>query len=278
MRNLLCSSFLRLWKSWVFWTGMLFMAGVSLLSISTIYREMQEIGDYFPHADNYLFSLALFLPILAAVFFGLFVGTEYSEGTIRNKIAAGHPRWAIYLSNLAVCGAAVSLMHLTAMAAVAAVGFPLIGNLEQTPQALLFLTALSLVTVLALCGIFLLLTMLIPRKALAAVVALLLAFSMLMVSMSVENSLSQPEFYPGYTIAEDGAHIPTGEQLPNPRYVSGTKRTVYLFLNDFLPSGQMLQIGKQELSSPVRLPLYSLAILAGTTVCGVAVFRRMDLK
>jgi hypothetical protein len=61
-------------------------------------------------------------------------------------------------------------------------------------------------------------------------------------------------------------------------YVSGTKRTVYEFLYDFLPGCQMRQIAEQNPENPERLPLYSLLITVVTTACGIFFFRRKDLK
>ena len=50
------------------------------------------------------------------------------------------------------------------------------------------------------------------------------------------------------------------------------------FLDEFLPSSQFLHISQQEVAAPLRLVLYSLVILAGTTACGVVCFGRKDLK
>lgn len=281
MRNLLSANFLRLRKSFVFWLGTAFTLGVGLIACSTQYREMQEIAGYTPHADNILFSGAQFLPIVAAVFIGLFIGTEYSDGTIRNKILVGHTRWMIYLANLITCAAALVVMHLATILAIVAVGFPLVGNLEQSPQALVFLTALSLLTALAVCGVFLLLVMLVSKKSIAAVAAVLLSFGLLMSSMTINFRLQEPEYYSTYSavMGEDGA-VQEGaqESQPNPKYLEGTKRAVYAFLNDFLPSGQLIQLAQQEVADPVRHALYALALLTGTTACGLVVFQRKDLK
>ncbi len=281
MRNLLSANFLRLRKSFVFWLGMVFMFGMSLVAVSTMYRKGQTIDGYQPHIDNILFSGAQFLPIVAAVFIGLFIGTEYSDGTIRNKIVAGQSRTAIYLANLITCAVALVLMHLVTLLGIIAVGFPLVGNVEQPPQTLLLFTGLSLLTVLAVSALFLLLAMLVSKKSVAAVAALLLSFGLLMATMTINFRLQDPEYYPVYsaTMGVDGAvQEGTQELQRNPNYLEGTKREVYVFLNDFLPSSQFLQLAQQELTSPVRLPLYSLAILVGATVCGVVCFGRKDLK
>jgi len=281
MRNLLSANFMRLRKSVVFWLGMIFMFSMATVASTTMYREGQTIAGYQPHIDNILFSGAQFLPIVAAVFIGLFIGTEYSDGTIRNKIAAGQSRAAIYLANLITCSAALLLMHLAALLAIVVIGIPLVGNVEEEPQTLLLLTGLSLATVLAVSALFLLLAMLVNKKSVASVAALLLAFGLLMASMTINFRLQEPEYYPTYSssLGENGT-IQDEAQTPerNPHYLEETKREVYAFLDEFLPSSQFLHISQQEVAAPLRLVLYSLVILAGTTACGVVCFGRKDLK
>lgn len=282
MRNLLSANFMRLRKNVVFWLGMAFMFSMGIAASFTRYREMHETADYFPHCEEILFSGSLFMAIVTAAFVGLFLGTEYSDGTIRNKLAAGHSRTVVYLANLIVSYLAAALLHLAFLLAVVAVGFPLVGNLGTPAQDLLVLVGVSLVTVLALSAFFVMLSMLVTKKAVACVLALLMGFVLLSAAMTINSRLAEPEFHRSYTTATDvgGGNVQYQDAglEPNPRYLQGTERAVYVFLNDFLPVNQMLQISRQEITSPARLPLYSLAILAGCTVCGIAVFRRMDLK
>ncbi|MDE5865945.1 MAG: ABC transporter permease, partial [Lachnospiraceae bacterium] len=71
------------------------------------------------------------------------------------------------------------------------------------------------------------------------------------------------------------------ERQKNPNYITGIKREIYEFLNDFLPGSQMLQLANQEIDvskSGVKLPAYSLLIVVSTTACGVFFFRRKNLN
>ena len=56
--------------------------------------------------------------LVAAVFISLFVGSEYSDGTIRNKLVVGHSRMRIYLANLIVCSIACVLISLAYAAGI----------------------------------------------------------------------------------------------------------------------------------------------------------------
>lgn len=279
MSRLIRANFARLWKSRIFWVGIAYSLGLGLLIVSTQYREMVTTPGYHPHIDNVLFSGGMFMPIVVAVFVGLFVGTEYSDGTIRNKLMVGHTRGAVYASNFLVCTAAVWIMHLATIAVIVGIGFPLVGNLEMPVRALLILGLISMVTVAALSSVFLLVSMLIPSKASSSVAALLLAIAFLMGAMMIDSRLQDPEYYNAYNssvfMESTGEQ---GEKIKNPNYLSGTKREIYEFLYDFLPGCQMVQIAMQSPAHMERLPLYSLSILVGTSACGVLFFRRKNIK
>lgn len=66
--------------------------------------------------------------------------------------------------------------------------------------------------------------------------------------------------------------------MKNPNYLTGTKRQVYEFLQDFTPGGQALQIASMDTDAPGRLAVYDAAILLLSTSCGIIFFRRKDLK
>lgn len=282
MNKLLRANFRRLWKSKIFWLGMLFTTGIGLFSSITQYREMMTTPGYHPHIDNILFSNCMFMPVVAAVFIGLFTGTEYSDGTIRNKLVVGQSRYAVYFANFIVCMAAVFLMHLINIAVIVTVGFPLVGNLELPVSILIFLGLLSLVTLAALSAIFLLMGMLIDSKANNTAAVIILSTVFLVAATFIDSRIKEPEYYESYTITHTDdskeQRMEFGEKEKNPNYLQGTRREVYEFLYDFLPGCQMLQIVQQSPEHPVRLSLYSLSIVVVTTACGVFFFRRKNIK
>ncbi len=59
-------------------------------------RQTQTIN----RIDNGFFGCALFIGIVMAVFCSLFIGTEYSEGTIRNKIIIGQKKEALFICQI----------------------------------------------------------------------------------------------------------------------------------------------------------------------------------
>ena len=70
------------------------------------------------------------------------------------------------------------------------------------------------------------------------------------------------------------------EDEPNPDYLRGTERELYQFFNDFLPTGQAVNIsGQGELSqSPGLLAAYSASIIIVSTGVGMFVFKKKDIN
>ena len=89
------------------------------------YISTRQYGDYEAQITNVLFIYALTVAILIPAFVSLFVGTEYSDGTIRNKMIIGHTRTCIYLSNLIVSSTAGLGFCISYIVGVIVAGLPL---------------------------------------------------------------------------------------------------------------------------------------------------------
>ena len=63
------------------------------------YMQMKESGTNYL-LDPFLFHFLLVMGVLLSVFVSLYVGTEYHDGTLRNKLISGSSRNAVYGSNL----------------------------------------------------------------------------------------------------------------------------------------------------------------------------------
>lgn len=276
MNRLLAANFMRLKKSKVFWLCMLYMAVFAGLAVMSNHRVLQEGGDL--SLEDMVFTVAPFIGIVAACFVSLFVGTEYSDGTIRNKVIIGHSRTAVYLSNLITSAAAGILMYAVYLAVYIVLGIPEAGWFGCEPKRLVLRLVCMLILSAAFASIFTLAVMLNQNKAVTAVISILLAFGILFAGTFILTRLSEPEYYEGYIyITDDG----TREQEPrekNPKYLEGTKREVYAFFNDFLPGGQQMQLAEGSAENPGRLIGYSAVIIVVTTAAGIFLFRRKDLK
>ena len=128
MNKLLSANFMRLKKSKIFWCCMIFMVILALIGPVGQYFQAQKYASFEPMIDGQLFTFAMFIGIVLSTFCGLFLGIEYGDGTIRNKVVVGHKRSSIYLANLITCIAAGLAMCAAFMLVYVAVGIPLIGT------------------------------------------------------------------------------------------------------------------------------------------------------
>lgn len=167
MTKLLSAYFLRLRKNHLFWGILAVGAGFAGFRIYSLLRDQFDYG--IPASlDEAIFTYAQLIGLTAAVFVGLFLGTEYSDGTIRNKIVSGCSRLGVYLAGLlTVCTA--SFLSLAAYWAVAiAVGFPLFGPCQMTPLEILVNVLGILLMTAAFCAVFTFIALNCTRKAASA--------------------------------------------------------------------------------------------------------------
>ncbi len=99
MRNLLCSHFCRLSRNLVFYICLLLCAAQCLDEVLGACIGAARYADAIYHLEQYTFGNLPLFSVAIAVFASLFFGTEYADGTIRNKLICGHSRGAVYFSS-----------------------------------------------------------------------------------------------------------------------------------------------------------------------------------
>ena len=280
MNKLLHAEFSRLFKNKLFWLGLLIMTGIPLYGVSVRYYDSviaQEVT--WETVDGLWFVGGMYLDVVLSVFVSLFIGTEFSDGTIRNKLTVGHTRSAIYFSNFLLCVAVSLLYYIVQIAALFCSGSLLLKTWETPMKDLAIMTALSLVTVIAMSSVFTMLAMLIHKRSAGAVTAMLVAMAMLIVAITVYARLNTPEYIESaFQMSVDGEIVP-GDPIPNPRFLTGVKRDVYRHILNLIPTGQMLRFGSLEYSADLLyLPLYAVMVAVVCTGIGLIVFRRKDIR
>ena len=277
MRKLLRAGFLRLRKDKVFLIAMalMFLYGVIIPVMHYLDNTKNSVAGW--TLDTTLFSYVIVMPILLAIVSAFYIGSEYSDGTMRNKIIAGHHRSHIYLANLLVSSVTAVLLGIAFFVPYICVGMPLLGAFQTEAAVILSHLLLNVVLGAAFSSIFTLLAMLCQNKAYTVAGCILLSFLLLFFGIHIFSALNEPEYYAAYSYTENGVTVKEDE-CKNPNYLSGTKRKVYEFLRDFIPGGQVIQIGNMEVEKPVRLALYDCIILAATTGCDAVIFKHKDLK
>lgn len=270
MTNLLSASLFRLRRSRLFWLSLLLCAALGAWQPLQTWLEYQQ---KFP-LDAIFFVYAVLIGLVLSVFLSLFFGSEYSDGTIRNKLAAGHTRASVYLSSLTISVLTALLFCGAYIAATLAVGVPLLGG-PKAPGPLLTSLALSLLMAAVWCAIFTAVIMNFSRKAASAVSCMLLFLLIFGIALTIYQILDAPEFYPSFSLV-DGEMV--SEMVRNPAYLQPEERWPYELLLDLNPVGQAVQFTDGSVTRPLQMALCSVGVFAAATAVGAVLFRRKDLK
>ena len=281
MTKLLSANFRRLFRSPIPWIGLAVACAHTLLGVLNNVYYKGFMPDQVIKADHTLLPDGLILSLIVAVTVALFIGREYSDKTIRNKIITGHARSTIYLANLIVCSvAAVILFVVPALLVGLAVGAPLLGGFELSAKAFILPALCNLLSLLGFTALFVLVAMSVQNRTMAAVAILLLAFILAWIPQPLWESLDAPEYVDEYVFSEEiDDFVTTGKTIKNPVYVGGATRVIYQALYNLLPGGQIYQTSPYNKTADMdHLPLCGLAFIAIMTAGGLMIFGKKELK
>lgn len=257
--------------------------------------------------DNTIVNCAAWQFILLPCLCGLFINTDYHDGTIRCKLTVGRSRTAVYLSNfITVYAMELFFMALSVSAVLIAGAGLTIGN----PGNVVLRLAVLLMLFLALTAICVFAAMLIANRS-ALVVCAMVGLGLMFGGQAICLSLESPKVIPNYgsvimTTNEDGEQtmqyldregnpisVDDIPMIPNPSYIDEPLQSVLRTANNIQPGGQLWEIlwdghrvfsddGAQvetiEQTPRWQLALYSAAVTLFFLGLGLTLFRRKDLK
>ena len=280
MRKLLTANFSRLWRSKIFWVLEVLSAIFGAVFYILAIINTKNIGEdwYLWNGNYYFFIVLVYIGAIMAVFSSFYIGTEYSDGTIRNKLNVGSCRNSIYLANLVVVITAGVLFVITHMLASIAVGLPFLGSLIwQALSPIGWRIVAALVMILCYGAIFTFFAMLDSNKTRSLLISFVCALAIIFGGMVTTSRLNEPELTSRMVLQEDGSYQREWG-LPNPRYITGTTRTVYTFVDACIPSSQSFNIARSEGEFNPLAIVCLLGVTITTTAAGVAFFKKKDIK
>lgn len=298
MRNLLSANFARLRRSRLFWV---MEAGIFVWGVFAylMWKINTQNGYSFENGNAYFFNEMTFIGITIACFSGFFIGTEYSDGTMRNKLMVGHSRAMVYLANLiTMLCAGIAQFAAYTLAALTA-GQLFMGSLVWSSLYRLAETlALSFLSICMSAVISVLIAMVVIDKSKAVLINTLFSILLLAAGASALKGLMQPEMTERIYIADTGEYKYAYEDnfhddeelvievVPNPKYLRGTERKIYACISAVLPTSQALScaIGTSDLEEN-GFRLFSGFHVFGTMAAvilisgsGIRIFRKRDIK
>lgn len=297
MYKLLDANFSRLRKNAFFWIGILIsiVLGVCLPTvakgISTTLVELTNgaisggslvLSE--SSLDYFFFTWILFIVFYMALFSSVFTGTEFGDGTMRNKIVAGHSRTEIYLSNFISSLVAGSIFCAVHMIIILVIGIPVTGGFQlfETREIVMYIICIYAI-IIAFAGIFTLISMTVNHQALAVIMCICVVVVLLLIPIQQTGNLQWEQYWDEDNFVSGITYLAGTE---NPMYVGGIRRMFSIFMLNFLPGGPLFQwYSFSWLLYDDNLYFYPIIMLVGAaffaivpTVVGVKLFSKKDLK
>lgn len=274
MSNLLRAGMQRVKRDKWLWGGIFIILAYNIFGCISQYEAVikyqKEKG-----LEDVVFMFMLFPAITLAASVSVLVGTEFSDGTIRNKIVTGKKRSAIYLSASILCSIEALITYVISMSVLVLVGIPLFGFFRQPPSEIGYELLLGMLLCLVYASLYNMIAMVNQNKAYTAIICIILGFLLLFASSYLYQSLDSPQFYEYADVIDGQAKIVTQE---NPYYVTGLRREIYQFLMDALPSGATMQMLTGTASHLVRLVVNAVCNIIIFNGIGMYLFKRRDIK
>ncbi len=287
MTKLLRADLFRLRKNKLFYLLLAVMAALGIWLPLMQHHANQTVfrnggGGLTPDSGFGTFGIAAVMALSALV--PLFIGTDHSDGTIRNKLIVGHRRADVYLSEFLVCMTALLLLDLAFLVPFLSLSLPLLGPFMLGAKATVVTGLYTLAMEMAFTALYVTISMLCQSKAYSAVLCIALCAGLLFAGMTLNAKLAEPEMRPpsmqlvmGENGVDDAEFVEHPEE-PNPSYVGGAARQVLQFLYDFIPGGQAIELSIPSGERPWTMPGYSGVILLLSTAGGLCLFQKKNLK
>lgn len=287
MHNLLSEGFYRLFRKKAFrWVMALTVIHqmIAIWQTWSSHRKLldQNVPSVAPF-DELMLQYGFYAVFAAAVLIPFFIGGDFTDGTLRNRLMTGYSRTSVYLANWLVSSAGVLLCAAANIAVCCTVGRVLLSDGYSSVGRILFLLTLSLLSVLACCAVFTWISMLLAQKAFALAGCVLLVAMMVFVGGQLIDALNQEAFWQDYIVSTSDGYVMC-DAYPNPLYVSGFRRQVYLFLYDLTPFTQIFEASTSYepdmamTGDPVRMALCSLGLIISACAGGALAFNRKEIR
>ena len=196
-----------------------------------------------------IYCIIVFLSF--AVMISWLVGRENDEGIFKNKIIAGYTKGQIFISEL-ILGVGACLLLFLLFASV----FSIFNGYVFTKASLVVCSKIFLDALLVnMCFAVILVTLgcLISRRAIVAIVNIILVLIIIFISYGVQHIAEQEEYFIEYeyedTVVTDelGTHVlsvpieGTEHEVKNQNYIDGPIRVISEVIYDIMPYGHITE-------------------------------------
>lgn len=288
MYKLLNASFSRLRKNKIFLGLVILTIIIAAFMLISEYLDKVKYSSVFGISSNTTdILLTNFINIIGffiAIFTSLFVGAEYSDGTIRNKIVAGHSRKNIYLSNLIVSIIVGLILEFIYLIIISIVAIPLFGSIQMTFSQFAFILLDMIMIIIVYSSIFNFIALICSNITISTVTSLLLILIMFVIDMLLSPTANSTEYIQKNIVMDEQGNI-TYEIVKNEDYPGKLVQTTCKTIINFNPvsqaieiSGNKINMNEEDFNNMKVYPLYSLGLIIIITAIGIYLFNIKELK
>ena len=288
MYKLLNASFSRLRKNKIFLGLVILTIIIAVFMLVSEYLNNIKYSSVFGISSNTTDILLMkFINIIGffiAIFTILFGGAEYSDGTIRNKIVAGHSRKNIYLSNLIVSILVGIFLELIYLIIVLIVSIPIFGLVQMSFLQLAVILLDIIMIIIVYSSIFNFIALICSNITISTVTSLLLILIMFVTDMFLSPTANSTEYIQKNKVMDEQGNI-TYEIVKNEDYPGKIIQTTCKTIINFNPvsqaieiSGNKINMNEEDFNNMKVYPLYSLGLIIIITAIGIYLFNIKELK
>ena len=288
MYKLLNASFSRLRKNKIFLGLVILTIIIAAFMLISEYLDKVKYSSVFGISSNTTdILLTNFINIIGffiAIFTSLFVGAEYSDGTIRNKIVAGHSRKNIYLSNLIVSILVGIFLELIYLIIISIFSIPIFGLVQMNFSQLAVILLDIIMIIIVYSSIFNFIALICSNITISTVTSLLLILIMFVTDMFLSPTANSTEYIQKNIVMDEQGNV-TYEVVKNEDYPGKLVQTICKTISNFNPvsqaieiSGNKIEMNEEDFNNLKRYPLYSLGLIIIITAIGIYLFNIKELK
>lgn len=260
MNRLLTGNLVRLRENIVFWISLVCAVIHPIDTIINNYYYGEQLGrSLYADTGFLLIGCDLFFVGALSVVISLFIGTDFSDNTIRNKLITGQSKTVVFIANL-ITSVVISVCMYLIGAVVACIGIPLLGGIELPIGKLIMQMACAIVAVSVIAVFVCTVTMVIGNRVISTIVSMLAVIGLQLTASTLWSNIL---FY-----EECG--------------LTNTFRArLDMFLYDWLPTCQIYQLTSEVTDIPQNIylfPVYSAILILVVGTIGIIIFRNKNLK
>ena len=288
MYKLLNASFSRLRKNKIFLGLVILTIIIAAFMLISEYLDKVKYSSVFGISSNTTdILLTNFINIIGffiAIFTSLFVGAEYSDGTIRNKIVAGHSKKNIYLSNLIVSILVGIFLELIYLIVISIFSIPIFGLVQMNFSQLAVILLDIIMIIIVYSSIFNFIALICSNITISTVSSLLLILIMFVIDMLLSPTANSTEYIQKNIVMDEKGNV-TYEVVKNEDYPGKLVQTICKTISNFNPvsqaieiSGNKINMNEEDFNNMKVYPLYSLGLIIIITAIGIYLFNIKELK